>query len=110
MEKFLTPDDVADRLQIKRHKVMSLINEAGLVAVKVGCKYRISPQDLDAWIASNTTGRTVAAPTRTPLVSSAKVLKFFGQSRRGGGSGRRRASRSVSSTSTDQHGPSDEKA
>ncbi|NDD52985.1 DNA-binding protein [bacterium] len=58
MEKFLTPDDVADRLQIKRHKVISLINDAGLVAVRVGCQYRIAPQDLDAWIASNTTGRT----------------------------------------------------
>jgi excisionase family DNA binding protein len=110
VEKYLTPDDVAARLQIKRHRVLSIIRKDGLVAVRIGSQWRISPQDLDAWIASKTTGKTESLPTRTPLVSSSRVAKIFGRSHRADGIRRRRSSRSDAATSTNLHVPLDETA
>lgn len=110
MDRYLTPDDVAARLQIKRHRVLSIIRKDGLVAVRIGSQWRISPQDLDAWIASKTTGQTASLPTRSPIVSASKVARIFGRSHRADAIRRRRASRNAAAASTGQHDPSDETA
>jgi excisionase family DNA binding protein len=48
--KLLTPDEVADILQIRYHKVLDLLKKGELVGIRVGKFHRIRQEDLDNYI------------------------------------------------------------
>ncbi len=49
-DDYLTPDEVASRLQVSRQVVYNWINEGRLRAVKAGRTLRIPPYALDAFL------------------------------------------------------------
>ncbi len=49
-EKLLTPTDVADRLQVNERTVTQWLRNCHLRGFKVGKEWRISPDDLQAFL------------------------------------------------------------
>ncbi len=49
-EKLLTPTDVADRLQVNERTVTQWLREGHLRGFKIGKEWRISPEDLQAFL------------------------------------------------------------
>lgn len=74
---YLTPKQVAYKLQISRGQVQKLIAWGDLRAFRVGHLWRISDEDLQAYVSSTMTQPPRARRRR--LVSAAKVREFFGQ-------------------------------
>ncbi len=50
MEKFLTVEEVAQKLQVHWQTILSYIKSGKLRAVKLGRGYRIDPEDLNDFI------------------------------------------------------------
>ncbi len=50
IEKLLTPADVADRLQVNKRTVTQWLRKGHLRGFKVGKEWRISPDDLQAFL------------------------------------------------------------
>jgi excisionase family DNA binding protein len=55
----LTPEQVAEILQIHILTVYSYIRRGKLSAIRLGRSYRITPEDLDKMIENNRVGKTV---------------------------------------------------
>ena len=53
MHKILTPNEIADLLNINYRKVLELILLGDLNAFKVGRQYRVTESDLESFINSN---------------------------------------------------------
>lgn len=51
--KFLTPKQVADRLQINYHKILDLIHLGELDAYKIGSVFRISETQFNKFLVNN---------------------------------------------------------
>ena len=69
-DEFLTTDQVLEYLHVNLKTVYRLINAGKLPAVRVGHQWRFRRRDIDAWLASNSTGTSVpAAATSTPVKS-----------------------------------------
>ena len=84
MREFLTPEQVADLLQLNIVTVYRLIRDKKLVATKIGRTYRVSREDLEAFLISRSTipslrealfRRVMAIADRNPGVSSDDVLE-----------------------------------
>jgi excisionase family DNA binding protein len=52
--RFLTASDVAELLQLNVETVYSLISKVGLPAAKIGGQWRLSEDDVQAWIKERT--------------------------------------------------------
>ncbi len=50
IEKLLTPTDVADRLQVNERTVTQWLRKGHLRGFKIGKEWRISPEDLQAFL------------------------------------------------------------
>jgi excisionase family DNA binding protein len=59
MRDIMTPEQVADYLQLARDTVYRLIRQRKLAATRVGRAYRIPRQDLESFIAANSTREEV---------------------------------------------------
>jgi excisionase family DNA binding protein len=55
-EKFLTIDDLRERLKCGRTTVWRLINERGLKAIRSGGLIRVAESEFVRWVAKHTTG------------------------------------------------------
>jgi excisionase family DNA binding protein len=55
VREIMTPEQVADFLQVDRETVYRLIRRRQLAATKVGRTYRIPRQDLDTFLNANST-------------------------------------------------------
>jgi excisionase family DNA binding protein len=53
----LTPEQVAEILQVHVLTVYNYIRQGKLSAVRVGRNYRVIPEDLENWIENNRTGK-----------------------------------------------------
>jgi excisionase family DNA binding protein len=53
-ERLLTPEQVADRLQISRLTVMGYLRSGKLKGVKVGKLWRVRERDLEAFLERDT--------------------------------------------------------
>ena len=66
MTRLLDPDEAADRLAMKRSRVMDLARGNGLPHVRVGRLIRFPEAALDAWIAERTSYSPGDGATATP--------------------------------------------
>lgn len=57
MDRYLTTDEVAERLRVSRMMVIQLIDREDLPATRVGRLWRIKERDLLEYINRNTTGK-----------------------------------------------------
>jgi len=57
MQKLLKADEVADLLTIATSTVYQLAREGKLPCVKVQSSVRFRPEDIQAWLEENATGR-----------------------------------------------------
>lgn len=55
--RYLSTQQVSEYLNVDRHTVVNLVNRRKLNAVRVGTSIRIHPDDLEAYIAKNSTRR-----------------------------------------------------
>jgi excisionase family DNA binding protein len=55
VREIMTPEQVADLLQVDRETVYRLIRRRQLAATKIGRTYRIPRQDLDTFLSANST-------------------------------------------------------
>ena len=55
MREVLTPEEVADYLQLTKDTIYRLIREHRLAATRIGRSYRIPKEDLDTFILVNST-------------------------------------------------------
>jgi len=55
IKNFLTPQEIAEDLQLNVLTVYGYIKKKMLIAVKIGRNYRIAKEDLDKFIESNKT-------------------------------------------------------
>ena len=55
MREVLTPEEVADYLQLTKDTIYRLIREHRLAATRIGRSYRIPKEDLDTFILANST-------------------------------------------------------
>lgn len=55
MENYFTPQQIAERLQVKKLTILRYIRSKRLRAVRLGKGYRISQADLDDFIKRNQT-------------------------------------------------------
>lgn len=62
----LTPDQVAQRLQVARSTVLELLRQRRLVGVKVGLQWRVEPSALDQFIAEQRQRPTAAPEVGAP--------------------------------------------
>ena len=67
-DEFLTTDQVLEYLHVNLKTVYRLINAGKLPAVRVGHQWRFRRRDIDAWLASNSTG--TSAPAAPPSVKT----------------------------------------
>ena len=79
----MTPEQVADYLQLDRETIYRLIRRKQLAATKIGRAYRIPRQDLDAFLLANSTrpavrqarfDRVLAIAQRNPELNSDDLL------------------------------------
>jgi excisionase family DNA binding protein len=61
-EKLLTPEDVAERLQVSRWTVMDYLREGRIQGRKVGRLWRITEGDLQAFIEGLSAERPASHP------------------------------------------------
>jgi excisionase family DNA binding protein len=54
-KNFLTPQEVANDLQLNTLTIYGYIKKKKLLAIKIGRNYRIAKEDLDKFIESNKT-------------------------------------------------------
>ncbi len=59
MREVLTPEQVADYLQLTKDTVYRLIRQKRLAATRIGRSYRIPKEDLQTFILCNSTRETV---------------------------------------------------
>ncbi len=52
-EKLLTPEDIANRLQVKERTVTQWLRKGHLRGFKVGKEWRVSVKDLDVFLEAN---------------------------------------------------------
>ena len=80
----MTPEQVADLLQLNTETIYRLIRDKKLAAVKIGRAYRITRADLEAFLAANSTmptlrdalfQRVMAITERNPGLSSDDLLE-----------------------------------
>ncbi len=80
----MTPEQVADLLQLNTETVYRLIRDKKLAAVKIGRAYRITRTDLEAFLAAHSTmptlrdalvRRVMAIAERQPGLSSDDLLE-----------------------------------
>ena len=50
MDKFLTTENICDKMQVKENTVRGWIKDGKLKALKVGRGWRIEPKDLDNFL------------------------------------------------------------
>ncbi|MGD9894835.1 MAG: helix-turn-helix domain-containing protein [Dehalococcoidia bacterium] len=83
VREIMTPEQVADFLQVDKETVYRLIRRRQLAATKIGRTYRIPRQDLDAFLLANSTrpevqealfDRVMAVAERNPGLNSDDVL------------------------------------
>jgi excisionase family DNA binding protein len=83
VREIMTPEQVADFLQVDKETVYRLIRRRQLAATKIGRTYRIPRQDLDIFLIANSTRpevrdalfeRVMAAAKRNPGLNSDDVL------------------------------------
>ncbi len=67
MREILTPEEVADYLQLTSDTIYRLIRENRLAATKIGRNYRVPKEDLDAFIITNSTRPLVRKRLREQL-------------------------------------------
>lgn len=65
----LTPDQVAQRLQVARTTVLDLLRQRRLVGVKVGPQWRVEPAALDEFIAEQRQRPTAAPASGVPAAA-----------------------------------------
>lgn len=65
----LTPDQVAQRLQVARSTVLELLRQRRLVGVKVGLQWRVEPSALDQFIAEQRQRPAEAPADGVPLAA-----------------------------------------
>ena len=84
MRDVMTPEQVADYLQLDRGTIYRLIRRKQLAATKIGRAYRIPRQDLDAFLLANSTrpevrrarfDRVLAIAQRNPDLDSDNLLE-----------------------------------
>ena len=89
-DPFLSPDDVARRIGLSRRAVYDAIRRGELQAMRLCGRLRISPTDLDAWLAAGATQARkppipgAARTTRklTPAPGSFRALMAEGSGKR----------------------------
>jgi excisionase family DNA binding protein len=83
MLEVMTPEQVADLLQVNTETVYRLIRDKKLAAVKIGRAYRITRENLDVFLAAHSTmptlrdalfERVMAIAQRNPYLSSDDLL------------------------------------
>ena len=84
MHDVMTPEQVADLLQLNTETIYRLIRDKKLAAAKIGRAYRISKADLEMFLASSSTmptlrealfRRVMAIAERNPGLNSDDVLE-----------------------------------
>jgi excisionase family DNA binding protein len=84
MREVLTPEEVADYLQLTSDTIYRLIREHRLAATRIGRTYRIPKEDLDTFILTNSTRplvrrllfeRVMEIGKRNPDVDGDKLLE-----------------------------------
>ncbi len=84
VREIMTPEQVADLLQVDRETVYRLIRRRQLAATKVGRSYRIPRQDLDTFLIANSTRpevrdalfeRVMTAANQNPNVDGDALLE-----------------------------------
>ena len=55
LEEMMTPEQVACYLQLNKDTVYRLIRQRKLAATRIGRAYRVPREDLDAFVAANST-------------------------------------------------------
>lgn len=68
MERALTPDQVADLVQLSAEAVRRAVRRGELRASRVCGRLRIMPADVEAWMAAST---VAPSPRRAPAEASA---------------------------------------
>ena len=88
MREVMTPEQVAEYLQLNTHTVYRLIRQQKLAASRIGRTYRIPREDVQAFLLAHSTrpdvrkalfGRVMAIAERNPGVSSDDVLEELEQ-------------------------------
>jgi len=83
MQTVMTPEQVADLLQLSTETIYRLIRDQKLAAAKIGRAYRITEADLETFLAANSTmptlrdalfARVMAIAERHPDLNSDEVL------------------------------------
>jgi excisionase family DNA binding protein len=84
LREVMTPDEVAEYLHLNKDTVYRLIRRKKLAATRIGNKYRIPVQDLEAFMLANSTRpevrrqmfhRVLEIANRNPSLSSDEVLE-----------------------------------
>lgn len=84
MQDIMTPEQVADYLQMNTDTIYRLIRSHKLPAAKIGRSYRIPKEDIDAFLVANNTGsnlrsylfkRVLDIAKQNPGVNSDDVLE-----------------------------------
>lgn len=84
MREIMTPEQVAEYLQLNTDTVYRLIRQQKLAAAKIGRTYRIPKEDLETFLLAHSTGpnvrqalfrRVLSIAERNPGVSSDDVLE-----------------------------------
>jgi putative molybdopterin biosynthesis protein len=75
MEKIYTPQEVADRLQIKKATVYELIKRGELKATKIGRQIRVSQEQLDVYL-KGSTGQDISTIVEEPLPPVTDIPRF----------------------------------
>ena len=89
-DSFLSPDEVARRIRLSRRAVYDAIRRGELPAMRLCGRLRISPADLEAWLAAGATrarrpaipASTSAARKPTPAPGSFRALMAEGSGKR----------------------------
>ena len=89
-DPFLSPDDIARRIGLSRRAVYDAIRRGELPAMRLCGRLRISPPDLDAWLAAGATkarkppipGTTSPARNLTTAPGSFRALMAEGSGKR----------------------------
>ncbi len=91
MKEIMTPEQVAEYLQLNKDTVHRLIRDKRMAATRIGRSYRIPREDLEAFLVANSTREAVRQAffrrvsqiaERNPDVNSDAVLEELEHARR----------------------------
>ena len=66
-EALLTPVEVADHLHLTPYTIYAWLRSGRLPGIKIGHRWRVKPEDLDGFLASQSHAVPVSEPVSSPL-------------------------------------------